>query len=60
MEKNQAFEIVLQVVAQFRGTIQECNAVQEAVALIAKEIKYQPKEPDEPETRTDLETKTKK
>lgn len=59
MEKNQAFEIILQVVSQFRGTIQECNAVQEAVALIGKELKYAPKETEEEETRTDLETKKK-
>ena len=59
MDKNQAFEVMLQVVAQFRGTIQECNAVQEAVTTIAKELKYSPKDTEE-ETRTDLETKSKK
>lgn len=58
MDKNQAFEIVLQVVGQFRGTIQECNAVQEAVSLLAKELKYSPKESEiEP---VDLETTKKK
>lgn len=60
MEKNQAFEIVLQVVGQFRGTIQECNAVQEAVSLIGKEIKYKPKEAEEMEEATDLEESIKK
>lgn len=45
MDKSQAFEIMIQVVSQFRGTIQECNAVQEAVQVLAKELKYEPKEP---------------
>jgi len=58
MDKSQAFEIVLQVVGQFRGTIQECNAVQEAVSVLAKELKYVPKEAD-PEP-VDLETTKRK
>jgi len=55
MEKNQAFEIIVQVVSQFRGTIQECNAVQEALAFMAKEINYSPKEAEASETTEDLE-----
>lgn len=63
MDKNQAFEILIQVANQFRGTIQECNAVQEAISTLAKELKFKPTEETEEEepkeTRTELETKKK-
>lgn len=60
MNKDQAFEVIIQVVSQFRGTIQECNAVQEAVAVIGKELKYEPKEVEEHEEVEDLEKPKKK
>jgi hypothetical protein len=56
MNKEQAFETIIQVVTQFRGTISECNAVQEAVTIIGKELKIQIKE-EEDDVVTDLENK---
>lgn len=54
MNKVEAFEVIVQVISQFRGTIQECNAVQQAISVLAKELKYEPKEEPE-ETVEDLE-----
>ena len=55
MDKMQAFEVILGVMSSFRGTIQECNLAQEAIATLAKELKYEPKEEPEAEKVEDLE-----
>jgi hypothetical protein len=40
MDKNEAFEVILSVISQFRGTIAECNLVQDAAEEISKAISY--------------------
>ena len=60
MDKNEAFGVIVQVVQQFRGTIAECNAVQEAISILAKELKYEPKQEEEQEEIEDLEKPEKK
>lgn len=60
MDKNEAFQVLIHVVSQFRGTIAECNAVQEAVSVLAKELKYEPKESEPEEEGEDLEKSIRK
>jgi hypothetical protein len=37
MDKKQALDIINQALTRFTGTIAECNAVQEAFTVLAKE-----------------------
>ncbi|HNV62437.1 MAG TPA: hypothetical protein PKN54_05740 [Candidatus Cloacimonas acidaminovorans] len=61
MDKNQAFEVLVNIVAQVNSfNLIQARAVDEAIQVLAKEIEYQPKEEKQEDEVEDLEKSIKK